>query len=111
MTFKFPRTYADLRKAPYINYIENAGSDGIFLYIEEKYLYDENNEVQTNGGETIAWGINLQEALSNLRYDYWKYIEPSYKPRKYKPRKTKAKKQTKYNGDFVKLQKLLTKIL
>ena len=108
MTFNFPKTYADLRKAPYINYIENAGSDGIFLYIEEKYLYDENNEIQTNGGETIAWGHTLSEALSNLKDDYWKYIEPSYKPRK---RNYKIAKSPKTKTNFPQLQKLLNKIL
>tara|TARA_Y100001937_G_scaffold56657_1_gene77842 strand:+ start:66 stop:392 length:327 start_codon:yes stop_codon:yes gene_type:complete len=108
MTFNFPKTYADLRKAPYINDIENAGSDGIFLYIEEKYLYDENNEIQTNGGETIAWGHTLSEALANLRDDYWKYIEPSFKPRK---RNYKIAKSPKTKTNFPQLQKLLNKIL
>jgi|TARA_R100000152_G_C6594321_1_gene53657 hypothetical protein len=109
MTIKFPRTYKDLQNADYVWDIEKGGSDGVFIYLKESYLQDANGVVSTC--ETIAWGKNLQEALDNLRYDYWKYIDPTYKEKKYKPRKTKAKKQTEYKGSFTKLQKLLSKIL
>lgn len=109
MTIKFPRTYKDLQNADYVWDIEKGGTDGVFIYLKESYLKDVNGQVLTD--ETIAWGVNLQEALDNLRYDFWKYIEPTYKEKKYKPRKTKAKKQTEYKGSFTKLQKLLTKIL
>ena len=88
MTIKFPRTYKDLQNADYVWDIEKGGSDGVFIYLKESYLKDANGVVTTC--ETIAWGKNLQEALDNLRYDYWKYIEPTYKEKKYKPRKTKA---------------------
>ena len=111
MTIKFPRTYKDLQNADYVFDIEKGGSDGVFIYIKESYLQNENNEIQTNGGETIAWGANLQEALDNLRYDYWKYIDPTYKVKKYQPRKIKAKKQITYKGNFIKVQNLLSKIL
>ena len=109
MTIKFPRTYKDLKEADYVWDIEKGGSDGVFIYLKESYLKNKNGEILTD--ETIAWGENLQEALDNLRYDYWKYIDPTYKVKKYKPRKAKPKKQTEYNGSFSKLQKLLTKIL
>ena len=109
MTIKFPRTYKDLQNADYVWDIEKGGSDGVFIYLKESYLKDVNGEVLTD--ETIAWGENLQEALDNLRLDYWKYIDPSYKVKKYKPRKTKQKKQIEYNGRFSKVQKLLSKIL
>jgi len=109
MTIKFPRTYKDLKEADYVWDIEKGGSDGVFIYLKESYLQDVNGKILTD--ETIAWGENLQEALDNLRYDYWKYIDPTYKEKKYKPRKAKPKKQTEYNGSFSKLQKLLTKIL
>ena len=109
MTIKFPRTYKDLQNADYVWDIEKGGTDGVFIYLKESYLKDVNGEVLTD--ETIAWGVNLQEALDNLRYDYWKYIDPSYKVKKYKPRKTKQKKQIEYNGSFIRVQKLLSKIL
>ena len=71
MTIKFPRTYKDLKEADYVWDIEKGGSDGVFIYLKESYLQDVNGKILTD--ETIAWGENLQEALDNLRYDYWKY--------------------------------------
>ena len=108
MAIKFPRTYKDLQNADYVWDIEKGGSDGVFIYLKESYLKDENNETC---GETIAWGKNLQQALDNLKYDYWKYIDPTYKVKKYKPRKTKAKKEKVYKGNFIRVQNLLSKIL
>tara|TARA_B100000900_G_C20576890_1_gene715731 strand:- start:1519 stop:1737 length:219 start_codon:yes stop_codon:yes gene_type:complete len=67
MTLKFPRTYADLRKASYIADIE-VSDDGVFLYLEEKFLPD--------ATDYTAWGEhNLKEALHMLKIDYWKQIK------------------------------------
>jgi len=71
MTIKFPRTYADLRKAPYIVDIE-VSDDGVFLYLEEKFL--------PHATDFTAWGENnLKEALHMLKIDYWDSIKKYYK--------------------------------
>ncbi len=67
MNLKFPKTYADLKKAPYIADIEICDS-GVFLYIEEKYL--------PNNIDFTAWGENnLKEALHMLKEDFWSEIK------------------------------------
>ena len=74
MSLKFPKTYDDLKKAPYISDIEISES-GVFLYIEERFL--------PNSTDYTAWGEkNLKQALQMLRNDFWRQIKENYMEQK-----------------------------
>ena len=70
MTIKFPRTYKDLKEAPYIYDVEVCDS-GVFIYIEEKYIQEHDDKT--------AWGENsLREALHMLKEEFWNEIKKNY---------------------------------
>jgi hypothetical protein len=70
MNLKFPRTYKDLKQAPYIHSVEVCES-GVFIYIEERFI--------TESDDKTAWGENsLKEALQMLRTDYWEEIKKNH---------------------------------
>ena len=74
MNLQFPRTYKDLKQAPYIYDVEVCDS-GVFIYIEEKYIPESD--------EKTAWGENsLKEALQMLRIDFWDEIKKNVEDKK-----------------------------
>ena len=66
MKLLFPKTYTDLKNAPYVSFFE-IGNSGVFIYIKETFL--------PNFDEKTAYGKNLKEALQMLKNDFWKEIK------------------------------------
>ena len=69
--YKFPRTYADLKAAPWCDSYENwVGQDGVFIHVNLDWLDEPDNRVCSAHGET------LKKALEDLRWDFWHEMRP-----------------------------------
>ena len=67
----FPRTYADLKAAPWCDSYENwVGQDGVFIHVHFDWLDEPDNRVCSAHGET------LKEALEDLRAEFWHDMRP-----------------------------------
>ena len=79
MTFamRFPRTWADVRRAPWLDFIEpSIGDDPIFLHVRMDWLppgFERDNACS-------AVGYTLREALNVLRADLWSHMRPPVTP-------------------------------
>lgn len=69
---KFPRTYADLKAAPWCDSYENwVGTDGVFIHINLDWL-----DLEGVDRVLSAHGENLKEALQDLRDELWDDLRP-----------------------------------
>ena len=69
--FKFPRSYADLEAAPFIDSYENwVGTDGVFIHVHLDWLDDPDGRVCSAHGDT------LKGALLDLRSELWHDMRP-----------------------------------
>tara|TARA_X000000368_G_scaffold227221_1_gene179357 strand:+ start:6741 stop:6962 length:222 start_codon:yes stop_codon:yes gene_type:complete len=68
---RFPKTYADLRAAPWCSSYEDwIGTDGVFIHVHLAWLDDPDNRVCSAHGET------LKDALRDLKAELWHDIRP-----------------------------------
>lgn len=71
---KFPRTYADLKVAPWCDFVERyIGADGVLIHVHFDWLED------AEGRVCSAYGKNLREALQDLKSEMWDDIRPPAK--------------------------------
>ena len=71
---RFPKTYADLKAAPWCDSYENwVGTDGVFIHVKFDWLEDAANRVCSAHGE------NLKDALRDLKSELWNDIRPPAK--------------------------------
>lgn len=66
---KFPRTWQDVHRAPWLDSTENY-EDGIFLHVKTEWLPPGHEVSHT----CSARGDSLREALAELRSDHWDWI-------------------------------------
>ena len=68
---KFPKTYADLRKAPWCDSYEKwIGTDGVFIHVKFGWIPDAEWRVCSAHGET------LKGALQDLKDELWDDLRP-----------------------------------
>ena len=73
--YKFPRSYAELNAAPFIDSVEEwVGTDGVFIHVHLDWL-----DLEGVDRVCSAHGETLKEALRDLRVELWGDMRPPHK--------------------------------
>ena len=73
--YRFPRTYADLREAPWCRSYESwVGTDGVFIHVNLEWL-----DLEGVDRVCSAHGETLKGALQDLKDELWHDMRPPSK--------------------------------